>query len=60
MGLNNFQQETNFNQSKSWTFQPNLGLGIQYKNFRLDYALTDIGNQAIARYSNIFSLGYSF
>ncbi len=60
MGLNNFQQETDFNQSKIWTFQPNLGLGIQYKNFRLDYALTDIGNQSIARYSNIFSLGYSF
>jgi len=31
-------------------------LGIQFKNFTLDYALTDIGDQAAALYSNIFSL----
>ncbi len=60
MGINNFQQETDFGNQKRWTFQPNLGLGIHYKNFRLDYALTDIGNQSIARYSNIFSLAYAF
>ncbi len=60
MGVNNFQQETDFGNQKRWTFQPNLGLGIHYKNFRLDYALTDIGNQSAARYSNIFSLAYSF
>ena len=59
-GISNFQEETDFDQSKSWTFQPNLGLGIKYKNFRLDYALTDIGDQSIAKYSNVFSLSYSF
>ncbi|MCT4604290.1 MAG: PorV/PorQ family protein [Marinifilum sp.] len=59
-GVNNFQEETDFNNSKSWAFQPNLGLGINYKNFRLDYALTDVGDQSIARYSNVFSLAYSF
>jgi len=59
-GVNNFQEETDFDNSKSWTFQPNLGLGINYKNFRLDYALTNVGDQSIARYSNVFSLAYSF
>jgi hypothetical protein len=59
-GVNNFQEETDFDNSKSWAFQPNLGLGINYKNFRLDYALTDVGDQSIARYSNVFSLAYSF
>ncbi|MDE5418206.1 PorV/PorQ family protein [Labilibaculum sp. DW002] len=59
-GVSNFQEETDFDQSTSWTFQPNLGLGINYKNFRLDYALTDIGDQSVAKYSNVFSLSYSF
>lgn len=38
------------------TFQPNMGIGIKYKIFALDYALTDIGDRSIALYSNIFSL----
>lgn len=59
-GISNIQEETDFDQTKKWTFQPNLGLGINYKNFRLDYALTDIGDQSIAKYSNVFSLSYSF
>ena len=49
-----------FKQKESLVFQPNLGLGIHYKNFRLDYALTDIGDQSIAKYSNVFSLSYAF
>ena len=59
-GVNNLQEETDFDQSKDWTFQPNLGLGIRYKDFQLDYSLTDIGDQSIAKYSNVFSLSYSF
>ncbi len=60
VGVNNFQEETDFNNTSEWTFQPNLGLGINYKGIRLDYALTDIGDQSIAKYSNVFSLSYSF
>lgn len=59
-GVGNIQEETDFGNKKEWTLQPNLGLGINYKNFRLDYALTDIGDQSIAKYSNVFSLSYSF
>jgi len=60
MGVGNIQRETDFQQKESLVFQPNLGLGIHYKNFRLDYALTDIGDQSIAKYSNVFSLSYAF
>jgi hypothetical protein len=37
-------------------FQPNIGLGFKYKGIQVDYALTDLGNQSAALYSNIFSL----
>jgi hypothetical protein len=60
MGLGNIQRETDFKQNESLVFQPNMGLGIHYKNFRLDYALTDIGDQSISKYSNVFSLSYAF
>ena len=60
MGVGNIQRETDFQQKESLVFQPNMGLGIHYKNFRLDYALTDIGDQSISKYSNVFSLSYAF
>ncbi|MFA8434462.1 MAG: PorV/PorQ family protein [Marinifilaceae bacterium] len=59
-GVGRIQRETDFDKEENITFQPNLGLGIQYRNFRLDYALTDLGDQSAARYSNVFSLSYSF
>ena len=37
-------------------FQPNIGIGFQYKGISIDYALTDIGDQSAALYSNVFSL----
>jgi hypothetical protein len=36
-------------------FQPN-GLGFKYKGIQIDYALTDLGNQSAALYSNIFKV----
>jgi hypothetical protein len=38
------------------TFQPNIGAGVKYKIFALDYAYTDIGDRSIALYSHIISL----
>jgi hypothetical protein len=55
-GVGNFQQVQTINQNRSLTFQPNIGLGFYYKGISLDYALTDIGDQSLALYSNIFSL----
>jgi hypothetical protein len=40
--------------------QPNIGVGVTYKIFTLDYALTDIGDRSTALYSNIFSLKIDF
>ncbi|MDV7393118.1 hypothetical protein RZS08_17225, partial [Arthrospira platensis SPKY1] len=55
-GVGNFQQVQTINENRSLTFQPNIGLGFHYKGISLDYALTDIGDQSLALYSNIFSL----
>ncbi len=58
LGVGNFQQIPNVDGSKDFTFQPNLGLGLKFKRFAIDYAFTDIGDQSIALYSHVFSLRY--
>ena len=55
-GVGNFQQITQIDDSKRIGFQPNIGLGFKYKGIQVDYALTDLGDQSVALYSNIFSL----
>jgi len=56
-GLGNIQKQLNDNASQFiTTVQPNFGVGVTYKIFTLDYALTDIGDRSTALYSNIFSL----
>ena len=55
-GVGNFQSVTQIDNSKKLGFQPNIGLGFKYKGIQIDYALTDLGNQSAALYSNIFSL----
>ncbi len=60
-GLGNIQKQLN-DKATGYitTYQPNFGVGIKYKIFTLDYALTDIGDRSIAIYSNIFSLKIDF
>lgn len=55
-GVNNFQKEMQFNEKYKNTFQPNVGVGFKYRGINIDYALTDIGDQSVALYSNIFSV----
>ncbi len=55
-GVGNFQQVTQLDNSKKIGFQPNIGLGFKYKGIAVDYALTALGNQSTALYSNVFSL----
>lgn len=55
-GVNNFQYETTFDGDRELTFQPNIGVGFKYKGISVDYALTDVGDQSVALYSNIFSV----
>jgi hypothetical protein len=59
-GVGNFQRVVEFDNEESMTFQPNFGIGIQFKGISIDYALTDIGDQSLALYSNVFSIRYSF
>lgn len=55
-GVGNFQNVTQIDNTKRVGFQPNIGLGFKYRGIQIDYALTDLGNQSAALYSNIFSL----
>ncbi|WP_417289517.1 PorV/PorQ family protein [Corallibacter sp.] len=59
-GVGNFQNELQYNQSEDLTFQPSFGVGFKYKGIQVDYAFTDIGDQSIALYSNVFSLKLDF
>lgn len=58
-GLGNIQQEEDFLGEAAYSMQPNLGVGLYIKGITLDYALTDIGDQSAALYSNIFSLKFN-
>jgi hypothetical protein len=58
--VGNFQEIKNFDGSTYLSYQPNFGLGIQLKRFTIDYALTDVGDQSEALYSNVFSLKVGF
>jgi hypothetical protein len=55
-GVGNFQNIQQIDNTEKVGFQPNIGLGFKYKGIQIDYALTNLGNQSAALYSNIFSV----
>ena len=55
-GIGNYQAYMDAVGQKISTFQPNIGVGIRIKSVTIDYALTDIGDQSVALYSNVFSI----
>jgi hypothetical protein len=55
-GISNMQFIKNFDDSRSFTIQPNIGIGIHIKSVYLDYAFTDIGDASTALYSHVISL----
>ncbi len=58
-GVGNLQTiQNDANTGRITTFQPNIGLGIRIKGIQIDYALTDIGDQSTALFSNVFSLRF--
>ena len=59
-GVGNFQNEIQIDNSEQLSFQPNFGVGFNYKGIQIDYAFTDIGDQSTALYSNVFSLKLDF
>ena len=58
LGVGNIQKVTDILKNDKITYQPNFGLGIQFRGIAIDYAFSDIGNQSDALYSNIFSLRF--
>jgi hypothetical protein len=57
-GFGNYQWIKNSDLTESLTFQPNVGIGVGFKNVKIDYAFTDIGDASVALYSHIFSLRF--
>jgi len=55
-GVGNFQNIEQIDGTKKVGFQPNIGVGFKYRGIQIDYALTDLGDQSAALYSNIFSV----
>ncbi len=55
-GIGNYQSYTDALHKKITTIQPNIGVGIRVKSFYFDYAFTNLGNQSVGLYSNVFSL----
>jgi hypothetical protein len=55
-GIGNIQKAKNVTGSDVTTVQPNIGVGIKYKIFSLDYAMTNIGNVSTSLYSHIFTV----
>ncbi len=58
LGVGNIQKVTDILENDKITYQPNFGIGVQFRGIALDYAFSDIGNQSDALYSNIFSLRF--
>ena len=57
-GVGNFTWIKNSDATESLTLQPNIGLGVGFKNVKIDYAFTDIGDASVAQYSHVFSLRF--
>lgn len=55
-GLSNMQFVKDFDDNQSLNVQPNIGIGLNFKNVFLDYAFTDIGDASVALYSHVISL----
>jgi hypothetical protein len=59
-GVNNVQRISDFGSESHFAVQPNVGVGLRFMGFALDYALTNIGSVGVSTYSNVFSLSYGF
>lgn len=55
-GISNIQYIQTIDKIKKMNFQPSVGIGLNIKNFSLDYAFTDIGDASVALYSHVLSL----
>jgi hypothetical protein len=57
-GAGGFQWVPGLDGNSNLNLRPALGLGIQYRNFYIDYAINGFSDIALAGYSNLISLRY--
>jgi hypothetical protein len=58
-GIGNYQEYSTPSEKNISSMQLNMGIGVVIKNIlALDYALTDVGDNSVALYSNVFSLRF--
>ncbi len=56
-GVNNFQKVLNSRGKSTFTVQPNIGVGLRFRNIVfVDYAYTDVGKASENQYSHVVSL----
>ena len=55
-GVSNMQYIRQLDDTQQFNVQPNIGIGLNFKSFYLDYAFTDIGDASAALYSHVISL----
>lgn len=60
LGIGQFQEIQNWDRSTTTVFQPNFGLGVHLNVFSLDYAMSNVRNEAETPYSHILSLKIRF
>jgi hypothetical protein len=58
-GVNQFQQELDFDRGEFWSMRPSLGVGLKLGSLAVDYAYTDLGDSQ-NRYSHVISLLLDF
>jgi len=59
-GTSQFQKIKEFSGGDAIRHQPTAGLGFRIRELTIDYALTDVGDQAEGLYSHVFSIKIDF
>ncbi len=59
-GVMNIQEVVSGEGERVWSVYPTAGLGVHYRNFAVDYALSNVGDFSQNRYSHVFSLKITF
>lgn len=57
-GFGNVQWIRQFDGSENLSIMPNLGVGVAFNKFNIDYAISNVGNGSLALYSHVFSLNF--
>ena len=59
-GVGNIQKVTDIDNKELWSFQPNIGVGVNLDKFAIDYAMANVATTAATNYSHVFSIRFKF